>query len=80
MIERLASEMDILLNKSLDIHLDFRKKDYTVDDLLRFLWKLNYSQDLHRLLKILDRLEPSIQNLKKDLSSIRDIQQRYRGY
>lgn len=78
MMDRLASEMGFLLDKAMDIQLDFKERDYTRDDLLIYLQKMDYSQDLHRLLKALGRFESSVQCLKKDLNDVRDIQQKYK--
>lgn len=79
MVDELTNEINILLDKVIAINSDFRKRDYTKEDLLEDLRKVNASQELYRFLEILDGLSISVQHLKEDLNTIRDIQQRHRG-
>ncbi|MGI1837620.1 hypothetical protein ACRPK2_09830 [Lactococcus garvieae] len=79
MINKLASEIDILLNKAIDINVDFKKRNYTFDELLVFLQKNNRSQDLHNLLRVINDIECSLYLLKNDLNDIADIQKKFRG-
>ena len=39
MIHKITSEISLLFDKAVDIKLDFRKREYTFDDLLVFLQK-----------------------------------------
>lgn len=78
MVDELTNEINILLDKVIAINSDFRKRDYTKEDLLEDLRKVNASQELYRFLEILDGLDISVQHLKEDLNAIRDIQQRHR--
>lgn len=79
MINKLASEIDILLNKAVDINVDFKKRNYTFDELLVFLQKNNRSQDLHNLLGAINDIECSLYLLKNNLNDIADIQKKFRG-
>ena len=79
MVDELTNEINILLDKVIAINSDFRKRDYTKEGLLNYLRRVNASQEIYRFLEILDRLDVSVQHLKEDLNTIRDIQQRHRG-
>lgn len=79
MVDELTNEINILLDKVIAINSDFRKRYYTKEDLLDDLRKGNASQEIYRFLEILDGLSISVQHLKEDLNTIRDIQQRHRG-
>ncbi len=79
MVDELTNEINILLDKVIAINSDFRKRDYTKEGLLNYLRRVNASQEIYRFLEILDRLDVSVQHLKEDLNTIREIQQRHRG-
>ena len=79
MVNELTNEINILLDKVIAINSDFRKRYYTKEDLLDDLRKGNASQEIYRFLEILDGLSISVQHLKEDLNTIREIQQRHRG-
>ncbi len=79
MIHKITSEISLLLDKAVDIKLDFRKREYTFDDLLVFLQKNNRSKDLRNLLSAIDSLESTLYLLNNSLNDIADIQQKFRG-
>ncbi|MEY8537231.1 hypothetical protein AALM99_02055 [Lactococcus muris] len=79
MIHKITSEISLLLDKAVDIKLDFRKREYTFDDLLVFLQKNNRSKDLRNLLSAIDSLEATLYLLNNSLNDIADIQQKFRG-
>ncbi|MBL3717185.1 hypothetical protein GHK52_10310 [Lactococcus garvieae] len=79
MINKLTSEISLLLDKAVDIKLDFRKREYTLDELLVFLQKSNRSKDLRHLLIAMDSLESTLDLLNNSLNTIADIQQKFRG-
>ena len=79
MIHKITSEISLLLDKAVDIKLDFRKREYTLDELLVFLQKSNRSKDLRHLLIAMDSLESTLDLLNNSLNTIADIQQKFRG-
>ncbi|WP_271327868.1 hypothetical protein [Lactococcus muris] len=79
MIHKITSEISLLLDKAVDIKSDFRKREYTLDELLVFLQKNNRSKDLRHLLSAMDSLESTLDLLNNSLNTIADIQQKFRG-
>ncbi|MBL3717074.1 hypothetical protein AALM99_07800 [Lactococcus muris] len=79
MINKLTSEVSLLFDKAVDIKSDFRKREYTLDELLVFLQKSNRSKDLRHLLIAMDSLESTLDLLNNSLNTIADIQQKFRG-